>query len=133
MKKMKALTFKEKQIAIKSVINQYRRAKLKLLCIEQHSYYPKVSYDSVRERKTRYNKSVSQMLNQRIDDQNELKEIIVSFEQVIEILSENSKLIIVHDFIEVTDGEWWSTYFSRASYYRSKTRAMEEFLFYINI
>ncbi|MFQ7194719.1 MG284/MPN403 family protein [Thomasclavelia spiroformis] len=34
---------------------------------------------------------------------------------------------------EQKENEWWVDYYSRATYYRLKTRALEEFLFYVNV
>lgn len=133
MVKIKALTFKEKHMALRQVFSLYRRAKLKLKCIEETSYYPQIQYGIIKEKHTRYNKSVMEKLNEKIDDENELREIIVAFECIIDTLSEDSKFLLVKEYIENAPADWWIEGYSKSTYYRLKTRAMEEFLFYLNV
>jgi len=52
---------------------------------------------------------------------------------IIKALSHDSQLIIVNEYVEQKENEWWVDYYSRATYYRLKTRALEEFLFYVNV
>lgn len=133
MTKMKALTFKEKQDVLRQVFSLYRRSKLRLKCLEESSYYPQVRYGVVREKHVRYNKSVIDKLNEQIDSIDELKEIILTFECIVDTLSSESRTMIFNEFIDQNDKNWWLEYYSRSSYYRAKTRAMEEFLFYLNV
>ena len=65
--------------------------------------------------------------------QNDLKKLISAFEIVINALSPESQVIINNEFILKKDNDWWNEYYSRATYYRMKTRALEEILFYVNI
>lgn len=127
------LTFKQKQEAVENIFKQYHRAKLKLYCLENMNYYPQVSTSIIRETKNHYNKSVAERLNSRIEDKDELKSLISSFEIIIKALSPDSQLIITNEFVEQRGDEWWVDYYSRATYYRLKTRALEEVLFYLNI
>lgn len=127
------LTFKQKQEAVENIFKQYHRAKLKLYCLENMNYYPQISTSIIRETKNHYNKSVAERLNSRIEDKDELKSLISSFEIIIKALSPDSQLIITNEFVEQRGDEWWVDYYSRATYYRLKTRALEEVLFYLNI
>lgn len=127
------LTFKQKQEAVENIFKQYHRAKLKLYCLENMNYYPQISTSIIRETKNHYNKSVAERLNSRIEDKDELRSLISSFEIIIKALSPDSQLIITNEFVEQKGDEWWVDFYSRATYYRLKTRALEEVLFYLNI
>ena len=122
MKGTNTLTFKQKQAVVKSLFKQYHRAKLRLYCLENMNYYPQVSTSVIKETK-----------NSGIEDKDELKSLISSFEMIIKALSHDSQLIIVNEYVEQKENEWWVDYYSRATYYRLKTRALEEFLFYVNV
>lgn len=133
MKRTNTLTFKQKQDAVKNLFKQYHRAKLKLYCLENVNYYPQVSAGVIRETKRYYKKSVAERLNSRIENKDELKSLISSFEIIIKALSPDSQVIITNEFIDQKEDDWWVDYYSRATYYRLKTRALEEVLFYVNI
>ena len=133
MKRTNTLTFKQKQDAVKNLFKQYHRAKLKLYCLENVNYYPQVSAGVIRETKKYYKKSVAERLNSRIENKDELKSLISSFEIIIKALSPDSQVIITNEFIDQKEDDWWVDYYSRATYYRLKTRALEEVLFYVNI
>lgn len=128
---MKALTFKEKQETLTQIFKQYHRAKLKLECLENKNFYPSMDYLTVKEQKTYY-QGVEKQLDNYIESKDELKQIIKTFHIVIEKLSQDSQMIIVNEFVLQKEKEWWIEYFSRSTYYRLKTRAMEEALFYFN-
>lgn len=133
MKRTNTLTFKQKQDAVKNLFKQYHRAKLKLYCLENVNYYPQVSAGVIRETKRYYKRSVAERLNSRIENKDELKSLISSFEIIIKALSPDSQVIITNEFIDQKEDDWWVDYYSRATYYRLKTRALEEVLFYVNI
>lgn len=128
---MKALTFKEKQETLTQIFKQYHRAKLKLECLENKNFYPSIDYLTVKEQKTYY-QGVEKQLDNYIESKDELKQIIKTFHIVIKKLSQDSQMIIVNEFVLQKEKEWWIEYFSRSTYYRLKTRAMEEALFYFN-
>ena len=56
----------------------------------------------------------------------------MTFEFILDCLSMESKVIIEKEFIERVGKDWWIDYYSRSTYYRLKTRAMEETLFYFS-
>lgn len=133
MKGINTLTFKQKQMAVKDLFKQYHRAKLKLYCLENMNYYPQLNGGIIKENKNQYKRSMAERLNSTIEDKDELRSLISSFEMIINALSQDSQLIIKNEFVEQRKDEWWIDYYSRATYYRLKTRALEEFLFYVNI
>lgn len=133
MKGINTLTFKQKQRAVKDLFKLYHRAKLKLYCLENMNYYPQLNGGIIKENKNQYKRSMTERLNSTIEDKDELRSLVSSFEMIINALSQDSQLIIKNEFVEQRKDEWWIDYYSRATYYRLKTRALEEFLFYINI
>ena len=80
---------------------------MKLYCLENTNFYPQLNIGMLHEKKSGYNASIAERLNQRIDDRDE--------------------------FVLQKNHEWWLEFYSRATYYRLKTRALEEILFYVNI
>ena len=113
---MKALTFKEKQDVLEDLFKKYHRAVLQLKCLEERNFYPTIQFDTVKEKKTYYQDKGSQLNDQFI----------------LDCLSMESKVIIEKEFIERVGKDWWIDYYSRSTYYRLKTRAMEETLFYFS-
>lgn len=132
MKKIKALTFKEKQETLETIFKQYHRAKIKLHCLENKSFYPKIDYSLVKDSSRQYQNTVYK-LDQYIDKKDDLEKQIRAFELIIDNLSSDSRKIIIHEFVKQSRANWWIEYYSRSTYYRMKTRAMEEMLFYLNL
>lgn len=128
---MKALTFKEKQEVLTQMFNQYQRAKLQLECLERKNFYPSIDYMTVKEKKTFY-QGVDKKYDSYIQSKDELKQFITTFDMILDQLSKDSYMIIYHDFVIKKEKNWWLEYYSRSTYYRLKTRAMEEVLFYFN-
>lgn len=62
----------------------------------------------------------------------DLEKVISTFEFILDCLSKDSRLIIEKEFIEKERKDWWVYYYSRSTYYRLKTRAMEETLYYFS-
>ena len=120
---MKALTFKEKQDVLEDLFKKYHRAVLQLKCLEERNFYPSIQFDTVKEKKMYYQDKGSQ-LNDQLVLKEELEKVIATFEFILDCLSMESKIII--------EKEWWIDYYSRSTYYRLKTRAMEETLFYFS-
>lgn len=106
---------------------------MKLYCLENTNFYPQLNIGMLHEKKSGYNASIAERLNQRIDDRDELERVVAAFEIVIQALSPESQLIITNEFVLQKNHEWWLEFYSRATYYRLKTRALEEILFYVNI
>lgn len=134
MVKIKALTFREKQNTLEAVFKQYKRAQVKLYCLQETQYYPQLYYGLVRDQSRKYKTSnMISKLNANLETKEELQNVIDTFECIIESLSEDSKMIITKEFIEHFPHDWWIGYFAKSTYYRMKTKAMEEMLFYLNI
>ncbi|MFV0396386.1 MAG: MG284/MPN403 family protein [Coprobacillaceae bacterium] len=134
MQRMKAMTFREKQTVLRNTFDEYQRAKVKLHCLEMNNFYPEIAYHVVREASKKYNTTnMTSLLNSRIDDKDELAGVVRSFEYIISLLTEESKRIIENDFIFKKKNGWWREYYAKTTYYRLKTRAMEEMLFYLNV
>lgn len=128
------LTFRQKKAALEKLFMQYQRAKFKLFCLENNSYYPTVNYQGVKENSAVYKaNSVADRLNRGIEEKQELQNLISLFDMIIESLNEDSKRIIINDFLKKDEKDWWISYYAKSTYYRLKTRAMEELLFYLNI
>lgn len=133
MDKIRALTFKDKKNLIENIFRQYQKVKMQYECLEAQNFYPQYDYSTVREKKSHYNTSMIKKLNSYIMDKDELLITIRSFEILIDSLSFESRRVIQKDFIEEGNTNWWIDFYSRATYYRVKTRAMEEFLFYASL
>lgn len=128
---MKALTYKEKQEALEDIFKYYHRAILQLRFYEERNYYPSIQWNSIRESKTYYYDKGHQW-NEMMSDKEELEKIIESFNFILSCLSEESRNMIEKEFIHKEGKYWWLEYYSRSTYYRVKTRAMEEALYYFN-
>ena len=128
---MKALTFKEKQEVLKEIFQEYHRIKFQLECLENKNFYPSIGYGIVKEEHLSYQNKDKQ-LNHYIESKDDLNNILESYHIVINKLSSESKNIIINEFVLERENDWWMEYYSRSTYYRLKTRAMEEALFYFN-
>ena len=129
-----SLTFKEKERELKDVFMAYHKAKSKLFYIEHDLYMPSTSLVTVSQTKSPYvNNQYANRLNQKIDDYDELQGIIRSFELIVSNLTYESKHIIKSEFMDNSARDWWEQMYSRSTYYRLKTRAMEEMLYYLYI
>lgn len=128
------MTFKDKQTILRNTFDEYQRAKVKLHCLEMNNFYPEIQYHVVREGNQKYNTTnMTSLLNSQIDDKKELEGIVKSFEYIISLLTQDSKLIIETEFMQHAQYDWWREYYAKSTYYRLKTRAMEEMLFYLNV
>ena len=133
MQPLHAMTFKQKQAILKNVFDEYQRAKAKLHCLEMNNFYPGINYQVVRETKQTYQyNNMETLLHSHIDNVEELRGIIQSFEYIISLLSKESQRIIENEFMKQAAHDWWREYYAKSTYYRVKTRAMEEMLFYLN-
>lgn len=128
---MRALTFKEKQAALKDIFKEYHRVKFQLEYLENKNFYPKIDYFMIKEQKNYY-QGVDKQYNHYIESKDDLKKILESYHMVIDKLSAESRNIIFNEFILERENDWWMECYSRSTYYRLKTRAMEEALFYFN-
>ena len=128
---MKAITYKEKKEELEKIFRGYHRAQMKLQYLKEKSYYPSIQMDTIRERKSYYQDKGTQWIDS-LYNKEELEKAIQSYEFILSCLSEESRLIIEKDFLYKDKKDWWVLYYSRSTYYRLKTRAMEEILYYFN-
>ena len=128
---MKAITYKEKKEELEKIFRGYHRAQMKLQYLKEKSYYPRIQMDTLRERKSYYQDKGTQWIDS-LYNKEELEKAIQSYEFILSCLSEESRRIIEKDFLYKDKKDWWVLYYSRSTYYRLKTRAMEEILYYFN-
>lgn len=128
---MKAITYKEKKEELEKIFRGYHRAQMKLQYLKEKSYYPSIQMDTIRERKSYYQDKGIQWIDS-LYNKEELEKAIQSYEFILSCLSEESRRIIEKDFLYKDKKDWWVLYYSRSTYYRLKTRAMEEILYYFN-
>ncbi|RGT62986.1 MULTISPECIES: MG284/MPN403 family protein [Faecalibacillus] len=128
---MKAITYKEKKEELEKIFRGYHRAQMKLQYLKEKSYYPSIQMDTLRERKSYYQDKGTQWIDS-LYNKEELEKAIQSYEFILSCLSEESRRIIEKDFLYKDKKDWWVLYYSRSTYYRLKTRAMEEILYYFN-
>ena len=128
---MKAITYKEKKEELEKIFRGYHRAQMKLQYLKEKSYYPSIQMDTIRERKSYYQDKGTQWIDSHYNKE-ELEKAIQSYEFILSCLSEESRRIIEKDFLYKDKKDWWVLYYSRSTYYRLKTRAMEEILYYFN-
>ena len=128
---MKAITYKEKKEELEKISRGYHRAQMKLQYLKEKSYYPSIQMDTIRERKSYYQDKGTQWIDS-LYSKEELEKAIQSYEFILSCLSEESRRIIEKDFLYKDKKDWWVLYYSRSTYYRLKTRAMEEILYYFN-
>ena len=128
---MKAITYKEKKEELEKIFRGYHQAQMKLQYLKEKSYYPSIQMDTIRERKSYYQDKGTQWIDS-LYNKEELEKAIQSYEFILSCLSEESRRIIEKDFLYKDKKDWWVFYYSRSTYYRLKTRAMEEILYYFN-
>lgn len=128
---MKAITYKEKKEELEKIFRGYHRAQTKLQFLKEKSYYPNIQMNTIRERKSYYQDKGTQWIDS-LYNKEELEKVIQTYDFILSCLSEESRRIIEKDFIYKDKKEWWVLYYSRSTYYRLKTRAMEEALYYFN-
>lgn len=128
---MKAITYKEKKEELEKIFRGYHQAQMKLQYLKEKSYYPSIQMDTIRERKSYYQDKGTQWIDS-LYNKEELEKAIQSYEFTLSCLSEESRRIIEKDFLYKDKKDWWVLYYSRSTYYRLKTRAMEEILYYFN-
>ena len=128
---MKAITYKEKKEELEKIFRGYHQAQMKLQYLKEKSYYPSIQMDTIRERKSYYQDKGTQWIDS-LYNKEELEKAIQSYEFILSCLSEESRRIIEKDFLYKDKKDWWVLYYSRSAYYRLKTRAMEEILYYFN-
>ncbi len=58
----------------------------------------------------------------------QMQAFIAYIDGALELLEKEHKDILVRDFFQGKERNWWSSYYSKTTYYRIKSTAMNEFL-----
>ena len=124
----KNLTLKQKDRIVRKIYQKYQRSQLDILYLNQHyNYYPQVNMLSVKETGSIYKKPDSSFLIQ-LERKQELEDFIGVVNQVHTHLCKETYFFIENEYLNFYDVNWWTPYFSRASYYRFKHQALDEFI-----
>ena len=70
------------------------------------------------------------MYLRQLERKNDIDEYIDMVHVVHSHLSEENKFFMQREYISSDDRLWWMDYYSKASYYRTKHKAIDEFLLY---
>lgn len=124
------LTLKQKDRIVKKIYKNYQRAQLDILYLNQHyNYYPQIDVFKVKEGEGNYHKADASFL-QHLERKQELENFVGVVNQIHTHLSRECFSFIENEYLNFYDPSWWSPYFSRASYYRLKHKALDELLEY---
>ena len=106
----KKSSYKERVAKMQAIVLTYQKANLYLNMLERKVY----------------------VLNEKTDEDKiqEYKNCRLLFETFFNTLEEDEKLIIMNDFYERLNVNWWIGTYSRSTYYRIKNRAIDRMLFY---
>ncbi len=126
----RCLTSREKDVLLKSIIKEYHKAKIHLNMLENKVFYSSVQYSIIQEHGIGYNGLENTIIN-NMEKKETLKTIISLFDNVYNSLTEEEKHVIKNEFIAPSYREWWRGYYSRATFYRIKKRAVDNMLFYL--
>ena len=108
---------------LKSVFSEYRKA-----C--SYISEPLYSYQSplfIKEKKEQYGQYEHQLL-WKISQMNHYKEYVAYIDHQLLYLNHTEQLIIRREFIEDAPKRWWESYFSSATYYRHRKKAVERLI-----
>lgn len=123
------LTLKQKDRIVQKIYHKYQRAQLDILYLNQHyNYYPQVDVFKVKDTGSYY-KADATMLK-HLEKKQELESFVSIVNQIQTHLTKSSFFFIENEYLNFYDQHWWLPYFSRASYYREKHKALDEFLEY---
>ncbi len=125
------LTFKEKDKLVRYIYKLYQKANLDLREMNGfYNPYPSSSFLQIKESSTPYR--VDKHLLKRIERKRELEMFIVMMDDVFEHMSDKSVMIFKNDYYSSYVKDWWVGQYSRATYYRLKNIAFEEFFRYFD-
>ena len=128
----KKLTLKQKDYIVRKIYKTYQKAQLDILYLTQHyNYYPQVDMFKVKDSSTVYHGD--EKMVQQIERKQRLENYVEMIHQVHAHLSHETYDFIEHEYINYYESSWWMTFYSRASYYRMKHRALDEFIECIQI
>lgn len=121
------LTLKEKDKIVKKLYKNYQRAQLDILYMNQHyNYYPQIDVFKVRESSSM--QKTEDFFIHQLERKQQLEEYISIINQVHSHLSKETYFFIENEYLNYYDASWWIHYFSKATYYRMKHKALDELL-----
>lgn len=125
---MTKLTLKQKDNIVSKLYKKYNHAQLDIIYLTQHyNYYPACDPFKVKDNTASYNTSDNKMLNM-LDRKRQLEQFVQVIDQIQSHLSKEAQFFIENEYLNFYDRSWWYKYYSRASYYRMKHKALDEFL-----
>lgn len=126
----KKLSLKQKDKITRKIYKSYQRAQLDILYLNQHyNYYPQVDVFKVKESGSSYRHGDA-FIVQHLQRKQELEDYVGIVNQIHTHLSPESFSFIENEYLNFYDASWWVPYFSRATYYRLKHKALDEFIDY---
>ena len=115
--------YSEKIQILKSVFYEYQKAKNQLEELPYTYHSPTL----IREQTPAYGNYEHQLLHS-LAKMNYYQEYIDFIDYKLLYLNETELMIIEHDFIKPSHKKWWEMYFSSATYYRHKKKAVEKLM-----
>ncbi|MEG0367453.1 MAG: hypothetical protein RR585_11505 [Coprobacillus sp.] len=126
----KRLSLKQKDRIARSVYKNYQRAQLDILYLTQHyNYYPQIDLFKVKDAGALY-KNGDEAFLQHIERKQQLESFVGIVNQIHTHLSRESYSFIENEYLNFYSSTWWMPYFSRATYYRIKHKALNELMEY---
>jgi hypothetical protein len=123
------LTLKQKDRIAKRIYQKYRDAQLNLLYVNQHyNLFPQVDLFRIKEAPSKPDASFLALIQKK----QELEQYISIINDIHSHLSKDTFFFVENEYLNFYDSQWWICYFSRASYYRLKHKALDEFLKYVH-
>lgn len=123
---MNKLTFKEKDKIVRKIYKNFKRAQLDILYMSQHfNYYPTIDVFKVKEAPA---SSSEKAFLVQIEKKQRLEEYVKMVQQVHQHLSKDSLFFIENEYLNYYDSSWWYSLYSKATYYRIKHKAIDEFI-----
>ncbi len=116
-------SYQEKKEILKSVFSEYQKANQQLQELPYQYHSPLI----IKETTPRYGSYEHQLLG-NLSKMYYYQDFIDFIDEKINRLNETERMIIEKDFLKPTHKLWWEVYFSSATYYRHKKRAVEDLI-----
>lgn len=130
MKNLDEMTLKEKEQLLRGIIREYQKALLQLKVIHEKEFYPQTQFNIIREEATSYNHLEMNIINY-IEKKDNLETLVSFVETVFHSLSKDQYTLLVNDYLEPKERDWWMSYYSRSTYYRIRRKLVDDVLFYL--
>jgi len=124
------LTLKQKDRIARNIYKNYQRAQLDILYMNQHyNHYPQIDLFRVKDSGTHYQKADAAFIAQ-LEKKQHLEEFVGIINQIHTHLSKENFRFLESEYLNFYDEMWWMPYYSRASYYRLKHKALDNLFEY---